>query len=403
MTLTQRKVETLPPGRYRDDLLRGLYIHITETSRSYILRFERGGRERMMGLGSASEYTLAQARERARAARQILSDGRDPIEVRRSDLAALAQAEASRLTFEDAATKYFDQHAAKWGAEHRAEFLSSLRRFAFPAIGDLEVGAIDTPAVLRAIEPIWATKAETASRLRGRIESVLDWAKARGHRAGDNPAAWSVIGQILPAASEIAPVQHHAALPFAEIAAFMVALRAVEGLGARALELAILTATRSKETLGATWSEIDLDTATWTVPAARMKGGREHRVPLSPAALALLKARPRMPGNEHLFPGRRAGSRISDMTLSRALAAINDGVTVHGFRSAFRDWASELTSVAPHVCEMALAHAIGDKVEAAYRRGDLFDKRRKLMDAWAAYCAAPPPPGDVIPIGRARA
>ena len=226
MGMTQRKVETLGPGRHRDDLLRGLYLHVTDTSRSWVLRFERGGKERMMGLGSAAEFTLSEARSRARTARQQLADGIDPIEARRSALAAAEQAEANRMTFEVAACRYHDQHAGKWGKQHRSEFLSSLRRYALKAIGSLEVSAIDVPAVLRVIEPIWNTKSETASRVRARIESVLDWAKARGHRTGDNPASWDVIGQVLPAVSEIAPAQHHVALPFGEIAAFMVELRA---------------------------------------------------------------------------------------------------------------------------------------------------------------------------------
>ena len=404
MGMTQRKVETLGPGRHRDDLLRGLYLHVTDTSRSWVLRFERGGKERMMGLGSAAEFTLSEARSRARTARQQLADGIDPIEARRSALAAAEQAEANRMTFEVAACRYHDQHAGKWGKQHRSEFLSSLRRYALKAIGSLEVSAIDVPAVLRVIEPIWNTKSETASRVRARIESVLDWAKARGHRTGDNPASWDVIGQVLPAVSEIAPAQHHVALPFGEIAAFMVELRARDGIGARALEFAILTAARSKEAMGAQWSEIDLTSATWLVPASRMKAGREHRVPLSPAVIELLQALPREPGNQYLFPGRDPGSRVGVLTLSRTLAALRPdaGVTVHGMRATFSTWASETTAFASHVIEQALAHKIGNAVEAAYKRGDLFEKRRKLMDAWAAYCAAPPVAGKVIPIGHGR-
>jgi integrase len=403
MGMTQRKAETLGPGRHRDDLLRGLYLHVTETSRSWILRYERDGRERMMGLGSTSEFTLSEARERARSARQQLADGTDPIEARRSALAAAAQAEANRMTFEIAAGRYFDQHAAKWGKQHRSEFLSSLRRYVFKIIGSLEMSAIDTPAVLRAIEPIWTAKSETASRVRGRIENVLDWAKARGHRTGDNPASWDVIGQILPAVSEIAPAQNHAALPFGEIAAFMAELRARDGIGARALEFAILTAARSKEAMGATWDEIGLADATWIIPASRMKAGREHRVPLSPAVIELLQALPREQGNQYLFPGRDPGSRVGVLTLSRTLSALRPDVTVHGMRATFSTWASETTAFASHVIEQALAHKIGNAVEAAYKRGDLYDKRVKLMGAWAAYCAAPATgAGKVVPIGRGR-
>jgi integrase len=378
--MTQRKAETLGPGRHRDSDLRGLYLHVTETSRSWILRYERDGKERMMGLGSTSEFTLSEARERARAARQQLADGIDPIEARRAALAAAEQAEANRLTFEVAASRYHDQHAGKWGKQHRSEFLSSLSRYAFKAIGRLEVGAIDVPAVLRVIEPIWNTKSETASRVRARIESVLDWAKARGHRAGDNPASWDAIGQVLPAVADIAPAQHHSALPFDEIGQFMVELRARDGIGARALEFAILTAARSKEAMGAQWSEIDLDGAIWTVPANRMKAGREHRVPLSSAVIELLKALPREEGNPYLFPGRDPGSRVGVLTLSRTLAVLRPDaeVTVHGMRATFSTWASETTAFASHVIEQALAHKIGNAVEAAYKRGDLFEKRRRL-------------------------
>jgi integrase len=402
MSLTQRKVNTLPAGRYRDRDLRGLYLHVGPNSRSWILRYERDGRERMMGLGSTSEFTLSEARERARAARQQLADGIDPIEARRSALAAAEQAEANRLTFEVAASRYHDQHAGKWGKQHRSEFLSSLRRYAFKAIGSLEVSTITVPNVLAVIEPIWNKKSETASRVRARIESVLDWAKARGHRAGDNPASWDVIGQVLPAVADIAPAQHHSALPFDEIGQFMVELRARDGIGARALEFAILTAARSKEAMGAQWSEIDLDGAIWTVPANRMKAGREHRVPLSSAVIELLKALPREQGNQYLFPGRDPGSRVGVLTLSRTLSALRPDVTVHGMRATFSTWASETTAFASHVIEQALAHKIGNAVEAAYKRGDLFEKRRRLMNDWATYCAAPPVAGAVIPIGRGR-
>jgi integrase len=405
---TDRKIAALTKsGRYKDELLRGLYLHVSagadRPARSWVLRYEYGGRERMMGLGSADEFNLSQARERARDARRLLADHIDPLEAKRTARVAAELAAAKIMSFETAAGLYHEQHSAKWSKKHRAGFISSLRRFAFPIIGHLPVQVIDTPAVLRVIEPHWATKADTAARVRGRIEAVLDWCAARQLRTGDNPASWKTIGKVLPAVTDVAPAKHHAALGYTNVAAFMGELRAVHGVGARALEFIVLTATRTAEALGAQWSEFDLVAATWTIPAERMKGGKEHRVPLAPATLALLQGMPREDDNPHVFVGRMPGSRISDMTLSRSLTALRPDVTTHGFRSCFRDWAAELTSTPNHVVEMALAHTIGNAVEAAYRRGDLYDKRCKLMDAWAAYCSAAPATGaDVIPIGRAR-
>lgn len=388
--LTDRKVARLKePGRYRD-VAPGLYVVVGASgSKSWIYRYQRAGREHMLGLGSVDAFDVREARLRARAARQQLADGVDPIEAKRKAAAAAALEAARAMTFAAAAEAYVAQHEAKWTRVHHHQVLNSLKMYALPVIGDLRVDAIGVPEVLRVIEALWVSKTTTADRVRNRIELVLDWAKARGLRSGDNPAAWKVIGHILPAKADIAPVKHFAAMPYAELPAFMAELRAVPGIGLRALEFAILTAARSGEVLGARWDEIDLDGAMWVIPADRMKAGREHRVPLSAPAIELLRAMPREDGNGHVFIGRAPGSKISHMTVSRALGALRPGVTTHGFRSAFSDWAHEQTAHANHTIETSLAHAVGNEVERAYRRGDQFDKRRKLMNDWAAFVGTP--------------
>jgi integrase len=264
---------------------------------------------------------------------------------------------------------------------------------------------VDTGMVLKALEPIWATKPETASRVRGRIEAVLDWSKARGYREGENPARWrGHLDKLLPARRKVRKVEHHAALPYAELPTFMADLRKREGIGARALEFAILTAARTGEVIGATWAEIDLETRLWTIPADRMKGRRQHRVPLSDRAIEILAALPRIQGNEFVFPGARDGKPLSNMAMLKTLERMGrDDLTSHGFRSSFRDWAAETTGYPGDLVEMALAHVVSNATEAAYRRGDMFDKRRRLMDDWAAYCAAPPRQGKVLPMrGKAN-
>lgn len=394
MALTVKQVEKLTqPGRYRDE--RGLYLQvISATNRSWLLRYERNGRERWMGLGSAHTFKLEEARERARAARKLLADGIDPLEARKAEREARALAAMKVLTFKEAAQRYFDDHSRKWrNAKHRAQFTSTMETYVHPHIGDTPVGGIDTPLVLKVLEArsgwserFWTARPETASRVRRRIEWVLDWATVRGYRTGENPARWKGhLDQVLPARAELAQTEHHAALAYAEIAVFMNELACREGMGARALEFAILTAARTGEIIGARWGEIDLAAKTWTVPKDRMKAGRKHRVPLSDAAVGLLERLPRE--SEYVFPGGRAGAPISNMAMTTALRRMGrTDITVHGFRSTFRDWAAERTAYANHVVEMALAHVISDKVEAAYRRGDLFDKRRRLMDDWARYC-----------------
>lgn len=409
MALTVKRVERLrEPGRYLDG--RGLYLQIiSKTNRSWLLRYQRDGRERWMGLGAVADFTLDEARERARKARQQLTDGIDPLEARQADKAARALATAKTMTFKQCAEAYIAANRAAWkNAKHGAQWTATLATYVYPHIGNLPVAAVDTGLVLRCVEPIWKDKTETASRVRGRIELVLDWATVRNYRSGDNPARWrGHLEHVLPARGKVAKVEHHAALPYAELPAFMAALREREGSAARALEFAILTAARTGEVLGAQWDEIDFDNATWTVPAGRMKASKEHRVPLSERALELLRSLPTEHGNEFVFIGPR-NDGLSNMALAAVLKRMGyENITVHGFRSSFMDWCHDQTSYPKVVIDMALAHTVGDKVEAAYRRGDLFNKRKQLAEAWSKFATAAPtvakPSGaKVVPIGSGR-
>ena len=316
----------------------------------------------------------------------------DPLDARKAQRAAQALEAARTITFEAAAQAYFDAHERSWkNAKHRAQFVSTLQTYAYPKIGKLPVASIDVGLVLKVIEPIWQDKTETANRVRGRIEAVLDWSTVRGYRAGDNPARWKgYIENVLPPRGKIQKRVHHAALPFADLPEFMAALSQRDGVAARALEFTILTAARTGEVIGATWDEIDLKEKTWTVPAGRMKASKEHRVPLSGRALEILQAAPREKNNRYVFIGPRKGG-LSNMAMAAVLGRMGrDDITVHGFRSTFRDWAAERTNYPNHVVEMALAHIVGDKVEAAYRRGDLFAKRARLMTDWAKFCTTEP-------------
>ncbi|MGZ5813555.1 MAG: tyrosine-type recombinase/integrase, partial [Xanthobacteraceae bacterium] len=332
--LTVKRVERLrEPGRYADG--NGLYLQVLNpNNRSWIFRWERGGRERAMGLGPVHTYTLDEAREQARKARQLLRQGIDPLDARRDEQAARAEATKRRLTFREAAERYNDAHERKWSnPKHKAQFLGSLEAYAFPVPGDMAVAAIGTPDVLRALEPHWPHKTETMSRVRGRIERVLDWCTVRGYRSGDNPARWrGHLDQVLPARGEIAKVEHHPALPYAELPPFMQELRQREGVAARALEFLILTCARTSEATGARWPEIDLANAVWTIPAGRMKGRREHRVPLSRAAVELLQALPTEDGNDFVFIGTSLGTGLSSAGLTQVLRRMKrTDVSVHGF------------------------------------------------------------------------
>ncbi len=386
------------PGRYGDGL--GLWLQVSpQKTKSWCFRFTLNGRARWMGLGPVHSVTLADAREAARDARRLLLAGIDPIDARAARKMQ-ARLEAARgISFKECATAYIAAHEAGWSsATHRKQWPATLQSYVYPLIGDLAVAEVDTAMVLRVLEPIWLAKTSTASRVRGRIAAVLDWASAREYRTGANPARWQGhLDKLLPARTKIARVRHHPALAYGDISAFMSELRSRGGIAARALEVAILTATRTSETVRAKWSEINMREAVWTIPAERMKGGREHRVPLSDRVIKILGALPREA--DWIFPGAKKGVPISKMALLNVLKGMGRAsVTVHGFRATFRDWTSETTGYSAHVAEMALAHAVSDQVEAAYRRGDLFEKRRRLMADWAKYCAAPPRDGQVVPM-----
>jgi integrase len=413
--LTARTVVTLGPGKnargettaklYADG--GGLYLHVSKSgARSWIFRWKRDGRLRDMGLGPLNTISLAEARDKALACRKLKYDGADPIEERRAQRQAVKLETAKAMTFKDCATAYIAAHQAGWkNPKHAAQWPSTLETYVYTIMGGLPVQSVDVGLVLKALEPIWNTKPETASRVRGRIESVLDWASARGYRQGENPARWrGHLENLLPKKSKVRRVEHHAALPYSEIAVFMAELRQQEGIAARALEFTIMTAGRTGEVLGATWDEIDSEGRLWTVPPDRMKAGREHRVPLSDAALAILRAMTEVRSGKHVFPGARDNRPLSQMAMLMLLRRMGrDRLTTHGFRSTFADWGAEQTAFPSEVREMALAHTVGDKVEAAYRRGDLFEKRRQLAEAWARYCTAPPTDtaGSVVPMRRA--
>lgn len=403
--LTALKVTRLSrPGRYGDG--GGLWLQVRllkkkndeeHVGKSWLFRYTLRGRARHMGLGDAADVSLAEARELAGACRKQLRDGVDPIEARESARRQAAFEAASAVTFKDAAERYIAAHRAAWrNPKHRQQWANTLSSYAYPVLGEVSIAAVDTGLILKVLEPLWTAKAETASRLRGRIEAVLDWARARGHRDGDNPARWrGHLDQLLPDRKKVRTVRHHPALPYAELPAFMIALREREGVSARALEFLILTAARTSEVIGARPAEID--GKTWIIPSERMKSRREHRVPLSSRALDILEDLPRR--GDVLFPGGRDGEPLSNMALLATLKRMERGdLTAHGFRSTFRDWAAERTNFPREVAEAALAHTVPDKVEAAYRRGDFFDKRRRLMDAWAGYCNAAP--ADVVSISR---
>lgn len=384
----------------------GLALQVLQSgAKTWILRVKIGDKRRDMGLGGYPEVSLADARTLARQARQKVREGIDPIEERRAARSALMASAAKVMTFKDAADALIAAKQAEWkNAKHRHQWKATLERYAYPSIGKLSVADIELPHILNVLQPIWTAIPETASRLRGRIEAVLDWATVSGYRTGLNPARWrGHLDKKLAQPSKLKARRnerigsdgHHAAMAMDDAAPFMVLLRQVTGMGARALEFATLTAARSGEVRGATWGEIDLDARVWTIPGNRMKAGKEHRVPLSDAAAALLKALPRMAGTNLVFPAPR-GSKLSDMALGAVLRRMKVKATAHGFRSTFRDWVGERTAYPGEMAEMALAHAIGSKVEAAYRRGDMFERRRKLMEDWATFLSSPSEMGQVL-------
>jgi len=393
------------PGMYADG--GGLYLQVTERGASWIYRFMLNKRAREMGLGPFTLFSLSDARAKALDARRLRYEGIDPIEARKAQRMRARLDAAKAMTFQQCAEAHINAHRPGWRtSKHAAQWQATLVAYAGPVMGALPVQTIDTALVLKVLEPIWIEKPETAGRVRGRIEAVLDWAKARGYRQGENPARWrGHLDKLLPARAKVRKVEHHAALPYSELPSFLIGLREQEGISACALEFTILTAGRTGEVIGARWPELDLINKTWTVPAGRMKAGREHRVPLSARTLAILEA---MQAHRHaddgfVFPGGKPGKPLSNMAFLMLLRRMGRrDLTVHGFRSSFRDWVAERTNFPAEVAEMALAHAVESKVEAAYRRGDLFEKRRRLMQQWATFCAtAPTERGKVILLAKA--
>jgi len=388
----------------------GLYLQVKTkdggvTNKSWVFRYAipemRGNgrqKERQMGLGSLNTISIAEAREKALNCRKLRDQGIDPIEARRAERANAALEAARVMTFDQCRDAFIAAKQAGWrnNVKHASQWRSTVSTYVSPVFGKVSIGAVDTALVTKVLQPLWTTKPETARRVRGRIEAILDWAKACGYRDGENPARFrGHLKHLLADVPEVRRIRHHAALPYTEVAAFVAELRERAGIAARALEFTILTAARTGEVIGARWDEMNPRSKVWTLPAERMKGSREHRVLLTDAAIAVLEQMREVRQNEFVFPGDRR-AMMSNMAMEMLLRRMGCDVTVHGFRSTFRDWVAERTNFPSEVAEAALAHVVGDKVEAAYRRGDLFEKRRRLMEAWAEYCSETPARG----IGR---
>lgn len=389
------------PGHHAVGGVPGLLLQVTESksgnnAKSWILRTYVGIKRRDIGLGGYPAIPLSTAREKARAAKELISQGTDPIEHKKSIRARLIASQAIALTFDEAAEKLYRSKSKEFrNAKHSAQWINSIKTYASPIIGKLSVAEVELVHIVKILEPIWLSKTETASRLRGRIESVISWATVSGFRKGDNPARWQGhLDTVLPKPSKVSKVTHYKALGMDDMFSFMADLRKRDGIAARALEFAILTATRSGEIRGATWDEIDLQKRIWIIPSGRMKAQKEHRVPLSVAAIKVLSTIPRFNDNNLLFPSPR-GCYLSENSLPAVIKRMGINAVPHGFRSTFRDWCAERTNYPRDVAEMALAHSIGNAVEAAYRRGDLFAKRTKLMQEWANFLIKSPAQGSV--------
>lgn len=377
------------PGLWAVGGVAGLYLHVNARgARSWILRVVVGDKRRDMGLGGYPDIGVADARQKAREARLKIEHGVDPILLRKQAKSELMALQATDKTFEQAAGEYIKIHADSWSNnKHRKQWESTLAAYAFPVVGKLSLRHIRQEHILKILEPIWATKTETATRVRGRMESILDWAKVKGLRSGENPAAWKGhLDHMLPAPTRLKKVEHLTAVPVREMPDFMIKLRQAAGTAAQALEFLILTAARSGEVRGITWQEVSLEDALWVVPAERMKMKREHRVPLSDRAVAILKSQPRIDENPLVFPAPR-GSQMSDATMSAVLKRMGIDATVHGFRSSFRDWCGDYTNYPRDLAEQCLAHGADDPVEAAYRRGDALERRREIMNEWSKFVA----------------
>ncbi|MEN8131865.1 MAG: integrase arm-type DNA-binding domain-containing protein [Pseudomonadota bacterium] len=381
----------------------GLWVYPIKEDRYWIFRYKLNGNEREMSLGNILDKSLKEARREASEYRKLKSQGIDPIEHRQQKKQQIKLDAAKGMKFDSCATAYVNAHQAGWkNPKHVDQWRNTLKTYASPVIGDLPVASVDTGLVLKILEPIWTKKTETASRLRGRIENILDWATVRGYRTGDNPARWrGHLDKTLPKRSKVQKVRHHPALPYAEIGEFMEKLRSRQGLAARALELTIYTTARTNEVIASTWDEFDLANAIWTIPGDRMKSGRDHRVPLTEPVLAILKKLPE--AGDFVFPGQRYGKHLSNTAMLKVLK--DDlgyaNLTVHGFRSSFRDWAAEMTAYPRELAEAQLAHVLSDKTEAAYQRGDMFEKRRRMLDDWSKFCATRPET-TVIPLRGRR-
>ena len=409
-----KALRSATPGRHFDG--QGLYLVVSSKKAAHWeRRYELNHKPHWLGLGSARTFTLEEARERNRAVSKLLADGIDPLQQRRIERAARAAATAKMRTFQEAAEEYIQRHQSEWrSARHGGQWRTSLQHYVYPKIGKLDVAAIDKALVRNVLEqPIagdakradrpsgkfWDVRTVTASRTRNRIELVLNYAIAAGYRPeGPNPAAWSGLKELLAAPAKAAPKVHHPAVPYAEVPTFLTELRRHQGVSVKALEFLILTAARTSEVLGATWGEIDWGAKVWTIPPERMKSKRQHRVPLSPPAIKLLRGLYVEDNNPYLFIGS-SQPRLGAATLQNTMRRLGRGETVHGFRSAFSDWAHERTAHSNHTIELSLAHSIGAATEQAYRRGDMFDKRRKLLEAWGAFCTSPAGQSDnVVPI-----
>jgi integrase len=406
MKLTVKKVAKLlrrgEPGRYFDG--QGLYLVIeSKRNASWSRRYELHKKAHEVGVGSAFTFSLAEARERNRAISQQLTDKIDPLAAKRAQHATQAAAAAATKTFKECAEAFITDHQAEWkSASHGAQWHSSLTRFVYPKIGAIDVRAIARPHVLEVLEQhvaesrgnsagkLWQVRTVTATRVRSRIELILGWAAGRGYRGNENPARWDDLQHVLPQPTKVAKVEHHKAVPYAELPELMARLRKAEGTAAKAMQFLTLTATRASETLLATWDEIDLPNKIWTIPKERMKEGKEHRVPLSPQALELIKSLYVETGNPLLFIGPRGGEALSSSSLGRVMERHNRTETTHGMRASFKTWAEEQTNFSNHAIELSLAHSIGEKTEKAYHRGDMFNKRRKLMEAWSRFCSTAP-------------
>jgi integrase len=402
--LSAAKVKNLKvPGDYLDG--RGLYLQVrSESSKSWLLKYSMEKRAREMGLGPAADIPLATARTLRDRYRALLKQGVDPLEHKQAEKSAKALERAKAITFKDACARYIAANRSGWkNIKHAAQWEATLKAYAYPTIGKLPVQAIDTALVMAVLDPIWSTKPETASRVRGRIESVISAAKARGEFKGENPATWKGhLDNLLPKTSKVRKVENHAALPYAALPAFMVDLRTREGIAAAAMEFLILTVGRTGEVLGATWDEFDLRKSVWTLPGERMKNGKEHQVPLSPPAVAVLERMSKLTNGEHVFFGQSSGRSLSNMALLVLLRRMKrDDITSHGFRSTFRDWAAERGYQDP-VAEAALAHSVPDAVVAAYKRTTFFELRKKMMDDWASYCEGNVTGDNVLQLYRAE-